>query len=149
MTLPRVLIICPALANANNGNWLTAWRWSKMLSKDFVVSIAQEWNGEPCDVMLALHAKRSAASIKRFVEYKFLFRDKIAIFIISFFVFFNRICYMCLVYIVFLVAEFLKMKNKTKRFIGVYKIFILVFNCSIYKTLCINIKSFNLQSFNL
>lgn len=70
MTLPHVLIVCPALANANNGNWLTAWRWSQMLSKDFVVSIVQEWNGEPCDVMLALHAKRSAGSIRRWAQSK-------------------------------------------------------------------------------
>lgn len=65
MTLPRVFIVCPALANANNGNWLTASRWSQMLSKNFTVNIGQEWDGEPCDVMLALHARRSADSIER------------------------------------------------------------------------------------
>jgi putative glycosyltransferase (TIGR04348 family) len=65
MKLPRILIVCPALASANNGNWLTAWRWSQMLSKNFEVSIAQEWNGEPFDVMLAMHARRSAESIAR------------------------------------------------------------------------------------
>ena len=60
---PRVLIISPAAAEANNGNWHTAWRWSQMLRPAFDVSIAQTWNGEPFDVMLALHARRSAASI--------------------------------------------------------------------------------------
>ena len=64
-TLPRVLIICPAVASANNGNWLTACRWSHMLSADFEVHIAQDWNGEPFDVMLALHARRSADSIAK------------------------------------------------------------------------------------
>ena len=63
MNKPRVLIISPALANANNGNWQTAWRWSRMLSPIFDTTIAQMWNGEPFDVMLALHARRSADSI--------------------------------------------------------------------------------------
>jgi len=31
MTPPRVLIVSPALASANNGNWQTASRWSQML----------------------------------------------------------------------------------------------------------------------
>ena len=61
--LPRVLIISPALANANNGNWQTARRWSSMLHPAFHTTIAQAWNGEPFDVMVALHARRSADSI--------------------------------------------------------------------------------------
>lgn len=65
MTKPRVLIISPALASANNGNWQTAQRWSRMLHPDFQTTIAQDWTGEPFDVMLALHAKRSAPSIAR------------------------------------------------------------------------------------
>jgi putative glycosyltransferase (TIGR04348 family) len=63
MPLPRVLIISPALANANNGNWQTAWRWSQMLKPKFRTTIAQSWDGTPFDVMLALHARRSADSI--------------------------------------------------------------------------------------
>jgi putative glycosyltransferase (TIGR04348 family) len=63
MPKPRILIVSPALANANNGNWQTAWRWSRMLAAQFDVSIAQKWNGEPFDAMLALHARRSADSI--------------------------------------------------------------------------------------
>ncbi len=63
MQTPRVIIISPALANANNGNWQTAWRWSRMLSPAFHTEIAQTWDGKPFDVMLALHARRSADSI--------------------------------------------------------------------------------------
>ncbi|HOZ63348.1 MAG TPA: selenoneine biosynthesis selenosugar synthase SenB [Burkholderiaceae bacterium] len=63
MKQPRVLIVSPAAANANNGNWQTAWRWSRMLRPSFQADIAQAWNGEPYDVMLALHARRSADSI--------------------------------------------------------------------------------------
>ena len=65
---PRVLIISPAAAEANNGNWHTAWRWSQMLRPAFDVSIAQTWNGDPFDVMLALHARRSADSIARWAQ---------------------------------------------------------------------------------
>ncbi|MEO7108038.1 MAG: selenoneine biosynthesis selenosugar synthase SenB, partial [Rhodoferax sp.] len=68
MTQPRVLIISPALASANNGNWQTAWRWSRMLHPAFHTTIAQDWNGEPFDVLLALHAKRSAPAIARWAQ---------------------------------------------------------------------------------
>ncbi len=70
MTPPRVLIVSPALARANNGNWQTAWRWSQMLRPHSATTIAQSWNGEPFDVMLALHARRSAASIARWAQAK-------------------------------------------------------------------------------
>lgn len=70
MTQPRVLIISPAVAAANNGNWQTAWRWSRMLHPDFHTTIAQDWTGEPFDVLLALHAKRSAPAIARWAQAK-------------------------------------------------------------------------------
>ncbi|MDD2919508.1 selenoneine biosynthesis selenosugar synthase SenB [Rhodoferax sp.] len=70
MTRPRVLIISPAAASANNGNWHTAWRWSRMLRPAFDATIALGWNGEPFDVMLALHARRSAESIARWARSK-------------------------------------------------------------------------------
>lgn len=70
MNSPRVLIISPAAASANNGNWQTAWRWSRMLRPLFETEIAQVWNGEPFDVMLALHARRSAESIARWAQAK-------------------------------------------------------------------------------
>lgn len=70
MKSPRVLIVCPASASANNGNWQTAWRWSQMLNKNFEVSIAQAWTNEPTDVMLAMHARRSADSIARWAKFK-------------------------------------------------------------------------------
>lgn len=68
MNSPRVLIISPAAASANNGNWQTAWRWSRMLRPLFETEIAQVWNGEPVDVMLALHARRSAESIAHWAQ---------------------------------------------------------------------------------
>ena len=62
---PSIVIISPALAAANNGNWQTAKRWQAMLSGHYRVEIMQTWNGDPFDAMLALHARRSADSIAR------------------------------------------------------------------------------------
>ncbi|MDO8459085.1 MAG: selenoneine biosynthesis selenosugar synthase SenB [Burkholderiaceae bacterium] len=64
-THPSIVIISPALAAANNGNWQTARRWQAMLSGHYRVEIMQTWNGEPFDAMLALHARRSADAIAR------------------------------------------------------------------------------------
>jgi putative glycosyltransferase (TIGR04348 family) len=70
-TRPLVIIVTPALANANNGNWQTAWRWSRLLSAHYRTCIVQDWRAEYEGVqhpravaMLALHARRSAGSIK-------------------------------------------------------------------------------------
>ncbi len=60
---PVLALITPALAAANNGNWQTARRWARMLAGDYGVRLAQQWDGEPADVMLALHARRSAPSV--------------------------------------------------------------------------------------
>jgi putative glycosyltransferase (TIGR04348 family) len=66
MAKPHIVIISPYLANANNGNWQTAWRWSRFLKKSYRVSLASEWDGSEYDVMIALHARRSATSIAAF-----------------------------------------------------------------------------------
>ncbi|MGV8933900.1 MAG: selenoneine biosynthesis selenosugar synthase SenB [Gallionellaceae bacterium] len=63
---PHIVIISPYLAKANNGNWLTASRWAHFLRKHYRVSIALEWDGAPCDAMIALHARRSFVSIVAF-----------------------------------------------------------------------------------
>ena len=60
----NIVIVSPALASANNGNWQTAKRYANMLSKNFSVRILQEWDGaQTDDVLIALHARRSYASI--------------------------------------------------------------------------------------
>jgi putative glycosyltransferase (TIGR04348 family) len=66
MAKPHIVIISPYLQNANNGNWQTAWRWSRFLSKQYKITLALEWDGRACDAMIALHARRSAASIAAF-----------------------------------------------------------------------------------
>lgn len=53
----------PALAQANNGNWQTARRWSRLLRPAYRVRLAERWDGGEEDLLIALHARRSAASI--------------------------------------------------------------------------------------
>ena len=37
----------PALADANNGNWQTARRWSRMLGGDYRIDLVERWDGAP------------------------------------------------------------------------------------------------------
>lgn len=63
----NVVIVTPALADANNGNWQTAHRWQRMLSSMYRTRVVREWpDGSAAHdtVMIALHARRSAASIE-------------------------------------------------------------------------------------
>ncbi|MDE2081973.1 MAG: TIGR04348 family glycosyltransferase [Burkholderiales bacterium] len=62
----------PALADANNGNWQTAHRWARMLARNHRVRLAAAWPGgagagddagADDTLMIALHARRSAASV--------------------------------------------------------------------------------------
>jgi len=63
---PVVFIVTPGTRDANNGNWRTAARWARMLGDRHQVIVQTAWAGEPADVLVALHARRSAASIERF-----------------------------------------------------------------------------------
>jgi putative glycosyltransferase (TIGR04348 family) len=65
---PRVCIVTPALVDANNGNSHTASRWRRFLSSMAETQVVLAWNGAPADVLIALHARRSADSIARFRE---------------------------------------------------------------------------------
>jgi putative glycosyltransferase (TIGR04348 family) len=65
----RIALVTPARAGDRNGNWQTAQRWARLLSSvDYEVRIGQVWQGETADLMLALHARRSAASIAAWAE---------------------------------------------------------------------------------
>ena len=77
--LPHVRIVSPALAGANNGNWHTAARWQRFLAPVARVEIvgvdaadAVEGNeaneDAPADLLIALHARRSAAPIAHWHE---------------------------------------------------------------------------------
>ncbi|HBH36754.1 MAG TPA: TIGR04348 family glycosyltransferase [Curvibacter sp.] len=71
MTRPLVLIASPALAEANNGNWQTAWRWSRLLAPRYCTQIVPSWQpGEQPQAvaLLALHARRSADVIAAWAQ---------------------------------------------------------------------------------
>lgn len=54
----------PALAQANNGNWQTAQRWARLLRPAYRVRLAAQWRaGDEGSLLIALHARRSAASL--------------------------------------------------------------------------------------
>ena len=61
----KIVLVSPAVAEANNGNWHTAHRWAKFLSSHCDTSICQHWHtrDKNFDAMIALHARRSAPSI--------------------------------------------------------------------------------------
>ena len=67
MKRKEIVIVTPALASANNGNWQTAWRWARFLAGDYRVRITEAWAprgpGADAALMIALHARRSAASV--------------------------------------------------------------------------------------
>jgi len=61
---PSIVIVTPALADANNGNWRTARRWADWLAPTCRVRLAADWQA-PGDeaLMIALHARRSAGAV--------------------------------------------------------------------------------------
>jgi len=64
----RILIVSPALARANNGNWQTASRWVRFLRGVHEAEVTDAWqSGDRApDLLIALHARRSAPSIAAF-----------------------------------------------------------------------------------
>ena len=69
----RILIVSPAGARENNGNWQTASRWARFLRSKHHVRIAGHWAADQeaagssaPDLMIALHARRSAAALAAF-----------------------------------------------------------------------------------
>ncbi|MBU1689779.1 MAG: TIGR04348 family glycosyltransferase [Gammaproteobacteria bacterium] len=65
----KIVIVTPAASRVRNGNRNTAQRWASFLRQlGHRVSVQVEWDGNRVDLMLALHARRSHASIKRFAE---------------------------------------------------------------------------------
>ncbi len=63
MKASTVVIVTPALAAANNGNWQTAHRWAGFLAGHYRVRLTDAWDGGDEDLMIALHARRSAGSV--------------------------------------------------------------------------------------
>ena len=63
----RLLIVTPAPKGSRKGNRITADRWSRLLRElGHRVAIADVFRDQPCDVLIGLHARKSAASIQRY-----------------------------------------------------------------------------------
>jgi putative glycosyltransferase (TIGR04348 family) len=63
----KIYLITPAPTGSHKGNRITALRWASILrSLDHRVWVAEHYTGQRCDVLIALHARRSAESIARF-----------------------------------------------------------------------------------
>ncbi|MDQ3932676.1 MAG: TIGR04348 family glycosyltransferase [Actinomycetota bacterium] len=63
----KICIVTPARPESLSGNRVTALRWSKLLRElGHDVVVAEAYEGQACDVLVALHARRSAPSIARF-----------------------------------------------------------------------------------
>lgn len=60
MPSTRVLIVTPAPPGSHAGNRNTAVRWSRILRElGCRVAIETDWDGRPCDLLVALHARKS------------------------------------------------------------------------------------------
>jgi putative glycosyltransferase (TIGR04348 family) len=60
----KVFMACPAPPRSRKGNRVTAVRWADILKGlGHRLTIAREYDGAPCDLMIALHARRSAEAV--------------------------------------------------------------------------------------
>lgn len=65
----KIVLITPYAGRSRSGNRNTAYRWAAFLRQlGHGVIIQIDWDGTSADLMLALHARRSHDSIRRFAE---------------------------------------------------------------------------------
>jgi putative glycosyltransferase (TIGR04348 family) len=70
----KIVLITPVRSSSRSGNGTTTARWARILRElGHRVDVANQYRGMPADLMIALHAWRSADSIRRFHE---LFPDR-------------------------------------------------------------------------
>jgi putative glycosyltransferase (TIGR04348 family) len=63
----KIAIVTPAPPGSRYGNRITALRWAKILRRlGNRISISQMYDGEPYDLLVALHARKSHSSIINF-----------------------------------------------------------------------------------
>jgi putative glycosyltransferase (TIGR04348 family) len=63
----KIHLVTPAKKQSKNGNRTTALRWARLLrAQGHRVRIDTDYNGETVDLVIALHAWRSAAAIMRY-----------------------------------------------------------------------------------
>ncbi len=63
----QITLITPAPPGSKAGNRATAERWERLLNQaGHEVKVVTDYQGEPCDVLIALHAWRSHEAVRRF-----------------------------------------------------------------------------------
>ena len=63
----KIALVTPAPAQVHTGNRTTADRWARLLGQlGHQVNVQKSWDGEECDLLIALHARRSFPAIQRF-----------------------------------------------------------------------------------
>ncbi|MBI3196622.1 MAG: TIGR04348 family glycosyltransferase [Rhodospirillales bacterium] len=63
----RIVLITPEGPTSRTGNRVAASRWARILRRlGHGVRVASDYDGRPADLMVAIHAWRSAAAIERF-----------------------------------------------------------------------------------
>ena len=65
----KITLVTPAPAQIHTGNRTTADRWARLLRElGNEVNVQRDWNGEQCDLLIALHARHSFTAMQRFRE---------------------------------------------------------------------------------
>jgi hypothetical protein len=63
----RLTLVTPNLPEARSGNFITAARYRRILERlGHRVRLTTAYEGEPCDALIALHARRSYPAIRSF-----------------------------------------------------------------------------------
>src|SRR4051812_35457792 len=63
----RICIVTPAPTGSLKGNRVTAERWARFLSElGHTPELTTDYQGQPCDLLVALHAYKSYPSVRRY-----------------------------------------------------------------------------------